>query len=64
MGWAIAPDVRHLSGHRVNVSLTCSTGTVGQRRETLYCLLCSTLNQQPLSPKQQRGGWVSVPPSS
>lgn len=29
MGWAIAPDVRHLSGHRVNASLTCSTGTVG-----------------------------------
>lgn len=60
MGWAIAPDVLHLSGLPVNASLTCTTGTVGQSREILYCLFSSILNQQPLSPKQQRGDLVSV----
>lgn len=36
MCWAIAPDVRHLSGRLVNVSFTCWTGTVGQSRGILY----------------------------
>lgn len=39
---ANGPDVLHLSGHFVNVSFTCRTGTVGQMHEIYYTFLPHT----------------------
>lgn len=64
MGWAIEAGVGHLSGSPVKASFTCTTGTAGQICGALYGLFCSILNQQALSPKQQRGDRVSVSWSS